>query len=27
VLYNCERRQEIRKNPFSYLLSAESNLA
>lgn len=26
VLYNCERRQELRRNPFSYLLSAESNL-
>jgi hypothetical protein len=27
VLYNREKRKELRSNPFSYLLSAESNLS
>jgi hypothetical protein len=27
VLYNFEKQQEMRRNPFSYLLSAESHLA
>ncbi len=27
VLYNCERKKEIRGNPFAYLLSADSHFA